>query len=131
METTAFRQDPHIDAALSTDARSTCAHAGWSSQRRQFQPPGLQVAGLQAHAATPSRSLTPALCTYALLSQLFSLSAPTTHLLSVTSYYLPSSLAICIPPSCHRPFSLSPFLPTTLVVLTYAHFTSAFYQTNK
>ncbi|VDK33618.1 unnamed protein product [Taenia asiatica] len=41
-----------VDAAL---ARPTCAGAAWNSQRRRLPPPGLQVAGLQAHTTTPSR----------------------------------------------------------------------------
>ena len=55
LETTALRHGPHIGAALSMDARSTCTSAGRDSQRRRLPPPGLQAAGLQAHATTPSR----------------------------------------------------------------------------
>ncbi|VDK25536.1 unnamed protein product [Taenia asiatica] len=55
LETTALRHDLHIDAALGVDTRSTCAGAVWNSRPRQLPPPGLQVAGLQAHATTPSQ----------------------------------------------------------------------------
>ncbi|VDM21984.1 unnamed protein product [Hydatigera taeniaeformis] len=53
---TVLRHGRHIDAVLGVDARSTCARAVWNSQRRRLPPPGLHVAGLQAHATTPSRS---------------------------------------------------------------------------
>ena len=45
----------HIDAGLSVDTRSTW-HACWQGPRPQTVPTlGLQVAGLQEHATTPSR----------------------------------------------------------------------------
>lgn len=55
LETTALRHDLHIDAVLGVDARSTCASTVWNSRQRRLPPPGFQVAGLQAHATTPSQ----------------------------------------------------------------------------
>uniref|UniRef100_A0A0R3TXX2 Ectonucleoside triphosphate diphosphohydrolase 5 n=1 Tax=Rodentolepis nana TaxID=102285 RepID=A0A0R3TXX2_RODNA len=109
LETTTFRQDPHIDAALSTDARSTCAHAGWSSQRRQFQPPGLQVAGLQAHAATPSRSA---------MSALLHLHAPLATLLTLSLIYSLAFSNIFLLPSIFTRQLHSSFMPSAIFALT-------------
>nr|CDS26325.2 dnaJ subfamily B [Hymenolepis microstoma] len=131
LETTALRQDPHIDAELSTDTRSTCTHAGRNSQRRRFQPPGLQVAGLQAHATTPSRrSSPPLLHLHTSLASLFTsilnyslifsnISFPP---LTVTCYLhsiLPPSYVLFTPPPIH-----------TIPLPPYAHFSSWLVFTN-
>ena len=85
LETTALRHGPHIGAALSMDARSTCTIAGRDSQRRRLPPPGLQAAGLLAHANTPSRFPLPST-----LSSYLYLHAYTEHRANHVASYLAS-----------------------------------------
>jgi len=52
-----LRLGAHIDAELGADARSTCAQASSAPSLKPSTDSGLQVAGLQASATTPSRLL--------------------------------------------------------------------------
>ena len=54
----ALRQGPHVDAKLSADTRSTQHNSEQNSRPHTVPPSGLQVAGLQVHAAAPGRQQT-------------------------------------------------------------------------